>query len=55
MEVGSQQAFAVLKRLMLILSLTCSAITARITEWWKWVQVCGQVQNQPVNLAGTAQ
>jgi hypothetical protein len=55
MEVGSQQAFAVLKRLMPIHFLTCSAIMARITEWWKWAQVCGQVQNQPVNLGGIAQ
>jgi hypothetical protein len=55
MEVGSPQVFEVLKPLMLIHSLTCSAIMARITEWWKWVQVYGQVQNQPANLAGIAQ
>jgi hypothetical protein len=54
MEVGSPQVFEVLKRLMLIHSSICSAITARIMEWWKWVQVCGQVQNQPANLAGIA-
>jgi hypothetical protein len=54
MEVGSPQVFEAPKRLMLIHSLTCSAITARIMEWWKWVQVCGQVQNQLANLAGTA-
>jgi hypothetical protein len=55
MEVGSQQAFAVLKRLTQTHSLTCSAITVRITEWWKWVQVYGQAQNQLVSLVGTAQ